>query len=67
MNEPRYDEDYVNLGYLNKKTLEEYQKTNAEINKRSQNFGSQPNPPYYVNDTYMDGKEIGRASCRERV
>lgn len=61
MNEPKYDEEYVNLGYL-KRTLSDAEiaraKLNSEVNKRSQNFGSQPTPPYYVNDTYMDGSNI---------
>ena len=52
---PVYDNDYVTLGYL--KTYVE--SPNSELSKvYSKNFGTQPTPPYHVNDTWTssDGK-----------
>jgi hypothetical protein len=52
--EPQFDEDLVNKGYFDK-TL---RTINTNVAKRIQNFGTQPIPPYYVNDTYMNGTDI---------
>lgn len=51
MSEPKYDEDLVNLGYLNRVMSREEQ-TTGNI---SRNYGSRPNPPYYKGDTWIDG------------
>ena len=65
INEPRYDEDLVTKSYLDQ-TIEnttytidgELSKLDSSVSRRAQNFGSEPTPPYYVNDTYMDGTDI---------
>lgn len=65
INEPRYDEDLVTKSYLDQ-TIEnttgtidgELSKLDSSVSRRAQNFGSEPTPPYYVNDTYMDGADI---------
>lgn len=49
INEPLYDGDLVNLGYLNTRLTD----TNELIFEKSQNFGTVPNPPYKKYDTYM--------------
>lgn len=54
MSEPKYDEDYVNLGYLNRIMTREEQ-TTGNI---SRNYGSRPNPPYYKGDTWIDGSIV---------
>lgn len=54
--EPKFGEDLVNLAYLDKRLGEETE--NVEKLGYSKNFGSQPIPPYRVNDTYMNGNEI---------
>lgn len=52
---PVYDNDYVTLGYLK----DYIESPNSELSKvYSKNFGTQPTPPYHVNDTWTssDGK-----------
>ena len=57
MSEPKYDEDLVNLGYLNK-TLEEAQ-SNIKIPENiSKHYSSKPQPPYNAGDTWIDGNII---------
>ena len=54
VSEPRYDTDPANKAYVdrvNGKTVE-------VIGTKSKNFGMAPEPPYHVNDTYMDGSNI---------
>ena len=54
VSEPRYDTDPANKAYVdrvNGKTVE-------VIGVKSRNFGMAPEPPYHVNDTYMDGSDI---------
>lgn len=53
-NEPLYDGDLVNLGYLNTRLGTE---TTLLLSK-SQNFGTLPNPPYYKYNTYMGADGI---------
>ena len=48
---PVYDEDYVTLGYLKEYIGED---NDEESETYSKNFGSQPIPPYHVNDTWTD-------------
>lgn len=71
-NEPLYDTDLVSKGYLNKRLTGEIDGVSSELNKtnstisaiggavtkKAQNFGSQPVPPYYRNDTWMNGTDI---------
>lgn len=71
-NEPLYDTDLVPKGYLNKRLNGEIGEVSSELNKtnstisaiggavtkKAQNFGSQPVPPYYRNDTWMNGTDI---------
>lgn len=54
--EPKYDEDVINLGYLNSrlgKLDTELGNTNTLLLSKTQNFGTLPQPPYYRYDTYM--------------
>lgn len=64
-NEPKYDTDPANKGYVDSQSqhiinvingVEE--DTNNKLNRKTQNFGSQPTPPYRVNDTWMNGTDI---------
>ena len=64
-NEPKYDTDPANKGYVDSQSqhiinvingVEE--DTNNKLNGKTQNFGSQPTPPYRVNDTWMNGTDI---------
>ncbi len=58
MTEPKYDEDLVSLGYLNK-TIEETEETISEKYKNvTKHYGTQPQPPYYEGDTWIDGNKI---------
>lgn len=51
VNEPRYDEDVVNLGYLKRILgLTDDDSISIIVTK---NYGTAPNPPYGLNDTYM--------------
>lgn len=50
-NTPKYDNDFVTLGYLKDFSNKETEKNNI---KYSKNYGIQPSPPYYVNDTWTD-------------
>lgn len=54
INEPYYDTDPANKAYVDKVNG----KTVAFVGTKSKNFGIQPEPPYHVNDTYMDGNDI---------
>lgn len=58
MGEPKYDEDSVNLGYLNKRLSNAEEKINSQYEDVSRNYGSKPNPPYYKGDTWIDGKIV---------
>nr|DAI63191.1 MAG TPA: hypothetical protein [Caudoviricetes sp.] len=55
MGEPKYDEDLVNLGYLNKVINNENQDKDTTISK---NYASQPKPPYYAGDTWTNGNIV---------
>ncbi len=54
INEPYYDTDPANKAYVDKVNG----KTVAFVGTKSKNFGIQPEPPYHINDTYMDGNDI---------
>lgn len=61
-NEPKYDEDNVNLGYL-KKVLDEAEentnnKVEEEINELPKRYTSTPQPPYKVGDTWIKNNKI---------
>lgn len=51
INEPKYDEDVVNLGYL--KRILGLKDTDSVAIIVTKNYGTAPNPPYGLNDTYM--------------
>ena len=53
MSEPVYDEDLVNLGYL-KRVIE----GETEEGRIARNYASQPVPPYYKGDTWIDGYTV---------
>lgn len=57
-NEPKYDTDLVNKGYLDKALDGSVSTVDKKLTSKSHNFGSQPTVPYYVNDTWMNGKNI---------
>ena len=66
MSEPRFDEDVVNLGYL-KRALGLTDEETTELYKYiSRHYGSRPQPPYYVGDTWIDG-EIVYTCIKERL
>ena len=54
INEPYYDTDPANKAYVDKVNG----RTVAFVGTKSKNFGIQPEPPYHINDTYMDGNDI---------
>ncbi len=54
MSEPIYEEDLVNLGYLNKK-MQEVSEGISIPDNISRHYASKPQPPYYKGDTWIDG------------
>ena len=66
MLEPKYDEDVVNLGYL-KRALGHTDEEAKDLYKYiSRHYGSKPQPPYYVGDTWIDG-DIVYTCVKERL
>ena len=64
INEPKYDEDVVNLGYL--KRILGLKDTDSVAIIVTKNYGTAPNPPYSLNDTYMyEGKVYMCIKARE--
>lgn len=57
MSEPIYEEDSVNLGYLNKR-LKKVSEDISLPNNISRHYASKPQPPYYKGDTWIDGSII---------
>ncbi|MEG1705080.1 MAG: hypothetical protein RR290_00705 [Clostridia bacterium] len=60
MSDPKYDEDNVTLGYLNKalgKTTEDI------ITDTSKNYNIQPSPPYFIGDTWTEGPTGNMYRC----
>lgn len=61
---PVYDNDYVTLGYLK----EYVESPDGELSKiYSKNFGTRPNPPYHVNDTWIDSSGKVYVCIKDRV
>lgn len=61
---PVYDNDFVTLGYL-KKYVES---PDSELSKiYSKNFGTRPNPPYHINDTWIDSSGKVYVCIKDRV
>lgn len=56
MNEPKYDEDVVNLGYLKKAISGSEENIEKKYENVSKHYGSKPNTPYYKGDTWIDEK-----------
>ena len=54
MNEPKYDEDVVNLGYLKKAIAGSEENINKKYENVSKHYASKPNTPYYKGDTWID-------------
>lgn len=54
--EPKYDGDLVNKAYVD--SLLGAVNVTLDRMDYNKNFGAQPIPPYYVNDTYMDGTDV---------
>jgi len=76
-NEPKYDTDMANKGYVDENITkkiavamgdveEDLSELDGKINTKTQNFGSQPTPPYHVNDSWMNGTDI-YVCVRERL
>lgn len=65
-NEPKYDTDLANKGYVDKQVGVAETNAKAGLATKSKNFGSQPTPPYRVNDTWMNGTDI-YICVRERL
>lgn len=55
---PKYDNDLVNLGYLKELLTIQKKVTEAKILEIPKNYGSPPAPPYYVNETWTNGKKL---------
>jgi len=58
---PKYDNDMVNLGYLNKRlgqTEESISKNNNSISQLPKNYSTPPNPPYYKDSLLCYGNKI---------
>ncbi len=58
MSEPKYDEDLVNLGYLKRVISDTEEGINIDFKNVSRHYGSQPIPPYYEGDTWVDGNIV---------
>ena len=58
MLEPVYDEDVVNLGYLKKTISDTEDGIKEEYENVSRHYASQPIPPYYKGDTWIDGSIV---------
>ncbi len=55
--EPKYDNDFVTLGYLNKTINKENKNNDQKINTIPKNYNSPPIPPYYANSLLLlDGQ-----------
>lgn len=56
ISEPKYDGDLVNKAYVDKLLGS----MNIALNQLdyNKNFGAQPNPPYRINDTWMNGNDL---------
>ena len=62
---PKYDNDMVNLGYLNKRlgqTEESISKNNNSISQLPKNYSTPPNPPYYKDSLLCYGNKIYRCN-----
>lgn len=57
-NTPKYDNDYVTLGYLKSSIKESDEKTNEKINEMPKNYNSPPVPPYYENSVLLLNGQI---------
>lgn len=57
-NEPKYDEDVVNLGYLNKALGESEENTNKALENLTTHYKSTPQPPYKEGDTWIKDNKI---------
>lgn len=68
--EPKYDDDVINLGYLNSrlgKLDTELGNTNTLLLSKTQNFGTLPQPPYHRYDTYMGPDGIYICHTERRI
>lgn len=52
--QPKYDTDLVNKAYVDKLIGGVEKEINEAGNSNFKNFGSQPIPPYHINDTWSD-------------
>ena len=59
--EPKYDEDVVNKGYLDKVMGKELEEKVSKITTK--NYNIEPTPPYYVGDTWTQGSSGNLYRC----
>lgn len=61
-NEPKYDEDVVNLGYLNRKLEDTQENINKDVLDKTENLSTHytntPQPPYKAGDTWIKDNKI---------
>jgi len=61
-NEPKYDEDLVNLGYLNEKLQDTQENINKDVSEKTQglstHYTNTPQPPYKAGDTWIKDNKI---------
>ena len=55
---PKYDNDYVTLGYLKSSMETNNTETNKKINEIPKNYNSPPVPPYYQNSLLLLNGQI---------
>ena len=78
--DPKYDTDMTNKHYVDNVINNVVTQINEQLDtditgvyteidnlSYSKNFGSQPTPPYYVNDTWMDGSDIYRCTTERLI
>jgi len=58
INNPKYDGDVVNLGYLNNRLNSEKTTNDEKINSIPKNYNSPPVPPYYQNSLLLLNGQI---------
>lgn len=61
-NEPKYDEDVVNLGYLNRKLEDTQENISKDVSDKTQglstHYTNTPQPPYKAGDTWIKDNKI---------
>lgn len=55
---PKYDNDFITLGYLNKKLNTEAETTDKKIGEIPKSYNAPPTPPYYANSMLLLNGQI---------